>query len=97
MNMNERIKLATNAIEKNTKKLKEKRREEYKINTTLINVSSKSLTILSLLLGFVIALNILMIWTAQCETTTINESILITLNNSTDWRTNLSKCCNWMG
>ena len=27
----------------------------------------------------------------------INESILITLNNSTDWRTNLSTCCNWMG
>jgi len=97
MNMNERIKLATNAIEKNTKKLKEKRREEYKINTTLINVSSKSLTILLLLLGLVIALNILMIWTAQCETTTINESILIALNNSTDWRTNLSTCCNWMG
>ena len=55
------------------------------------------LTLLSLLLGFVIALNILMIWTAQCETTTINESILIALNNSTDWRTNLSMCCNWMG
>ena len=27
----------------------------------------------------------------------INESIIITLNNSTDWRTNLSECCNWMG
>ena len=27
----------------------------------------------------------------------INESILITLNNSTDWRTNLSMCCDWMG
>ena len=27
----------------------------------------------------------------------INESILITLNNSTDWRTNLSTCCDWMG
>ena len=27
----------------------------------------------------------------------INESILIALNNSTDWRTNLSTCCNWMG
>ena len=96
MNMNERIKLATNAIEKNTKKLKEKRREEYKINTTLINVSSKSLTILLLLLGLVIALNILMILTASCETT-INESIVIAINNSTDWRTNLSECCNWMG
>jgi len=96
MNMNERIKLATNAIEKNTKKLKEKRREEYKINTTLINVSSKSLTILLLLLGLVIALNILMILTASCETT-INESIVIAINNSTDWRTNLSTCCDWMG
>ncbi len=28
---------------------------------------------------------------------TINESILMTINNSTDWRTNLSMCCNWMG
>ena len=27
----------------------------------------------------------------------INESILITLNDSTDWRTNLSTCCDWMG
>lgn len=27
----------------------------------------------------------------------INESILIALNNSTDWRTNLSTCCDWMG
>ena len=27
----------------------------------------------------------------------INESTLITLNNSTDWRTNLSTCCDWMG
>jgi len=53
--------------------------------------------LLSMLLGFVIALNILMIWTARCETTTINESILIALNNSTDWRTNLSTCCDWMG
>ena len=95
MNMNERIKLATKTIEKNTQALKKKQREKYKISTTLVNMSSKSLTILSLLLGLVIALNILMILTANCET--INESILITINNSTDWRTNLSTCCNWMG
>ena len=56
----------------------------------------QTLTILSLLLGLVIALNILMILTTSCETT-INESVLITINNSTDWRTNLSTCCNWMG
>lgn len=31
------------------------------------------------------------------NSTTVNESIIITLNNSTDWRTNLSECCNWMG
>ena len=95
MNMNERIKLATNAIEKNTKKLKEKRREEYKMNTNLIEKSLKSLTALLLLLVAMMILNILMISTTSCET--INESILITINNSTDWRTNLSTCCNWMG
>ena len=54
-----------------------------------------TLIILSLLLGLVIALNILMILTASCET--IDESIIITINNSTDWRTNLSTCCDWMG
>lgn len=58
--------------------------------TTLVIVA-----LLSLLLGLVIALNILMILTASCET--INESIVIAINNSTDWRTNLSTCCNWMG
>ena len=31
------------------------------------------------------------------NSTTVNESIIITLNNSTDWRTNLSTCCDWMG
>jgi len=31
------------------------------------------------------------------NSTTVNESIIITLNNSTDWRTNLSMCCDWMG
>jgi len=31
------------------------------------------------------------------NSTTVNESIIIALNNSTDWRTNLSTCCDWMG
>ena len=40
---------------------------------------------------------LLILLSIVANSTTVNESILITLNNSTDWRTNLSMCCNWMG
>lgn len=40
---------------------------------------------------------LLIILSIVANSTTVNESIIITLNNSTDWRTNLSTCCDWMG
>ena len=40
---------------------------------------------------------LLILLSIVANSTTVNESILITLNNSTDWRTNLSTCCNWVG
>ena len=40
---------------------------------------------------------LLILLSIVANSTTVNESIIITLNNSTDWRTNLSMCCNWMG
>ena len=40
---------------------------------------------------------LLILLSIVANSTTVNESIIITLNNSTDWRTNLSTCCNWMG
>ena len=39
---------------------------------------------------------LLILLSIVANSTTVNESILITLNNSTDWRTNLSTCCDWM-
>ena len=40
---------------------------------------------------------LLILLSIVANSTTVNESIIITLNNSTDWRTNLSTCCDWMG
>jgi hypothetical protein len=40
---------------------------------------------------------LLILLSIVANSTTVNESIIITLNNSTDWRTNLSACCEWMG
>lgn len=50
---------------------------------------------LIMLVMLVYALSILL--SIVANSTTVNESIIITLNNSTNWRTNLSTCCNWMG
>ena len=40
---------------------------------------------------------LLILLSTVANSTTVNESIIITINNSTDWRTNLSTCCDWMG
>lgn len=50
-----------------------------------------------ILIGISILVTFFMLAWTTVNATTINESMVIVINNSTDWRTNLSTCCDWMG